>query len=207
MPPLYLCCLMVLMGSSWLCVSLTSGLDCRSEDDWLIIPLITANVLLSPSLAMQAVGGAVELKKTQTTIHQLMDSSYTAGWEGCVWERQRKREGQREGGRLGGWGGKTKKSESKAACRIFFTPDCVRIFIIIVAVSLCVIFKFVLPKLREHHHSIWEICCNDMFSILKQGYIWQNTPVVHRKLHLKKETCQQIISGSLILFSFVPRQH
>lgn len=53
-----------------------------SEDDWLIMPLITANVWLSPSSATQAGGGAVELKTTQTTIHQLMNSSYTSGWEG-----------------------------------------------------------------------------------------------------------------------------
>lgn len=32
-------------------------------------------------MATQGTGGAVELKKTQTTIHQLMGSSSTAGWE------------------------------------------------------------------------------------------------------------------------------
>lgn len=81
------------LGSSALCVSLTSGLAGRSEDDWLITPLITANVWLSPSLAVETRGGAVELKTTQTTIHQLMDSSYTAGWEG-----ERESEAWREGG-------------------------------------------------------------------------------------------------------------
>lgn len=89
MTPLYLRRLMVFMGnhlgSSPLCVPFDlRGWPRRSEDDWLIIPLITANVLLSHCLAVQAGGGAVELKKTQTTIHQLMDSSYTAGWEGWV---------------------------------------------------------------------------------------------------------------------------
>lgn len=109
------------MGSSWLCVYLTSGLACRSEDDWIIIPLITANVLLSPSLATQAVGGAVELKKTQTTIHQLMDSSYTAGWEGCDWERERER--RSDGGREAREG-KPSKSESEAAWWIFYSWLC-----------------------------------------------------------------------------------
>lgn len=87
------------LGSSPLRASLTSGLARRSRDDWLIIPLITANVLLSPSLATQVGGGAVELKKTQTTIHQLMDSSYTVEWEG--WER----EGGRPTLRESVWGG------------------------------------------------------------------------------------------------------
>lgn len=72
------------LGSSLVCVSLTSGLACRSQDDWLIISLITLHVLLSPSVATDVDGGAVELKKTQTTIHQLMDSSYAGGWEGRV---------------------------------------------------------------------------------------------------------------------------
>lgn len=45
------------------------------------MPLITANVLLSPSSAMRAGGGAVELRKTQITIHQLMGSSSAARCE------------------------------------------------------------------------------------------------------------------------------
>lgn len=67
------------LGSCSLCGCLTLGSACGSEEDRLIMPLITANVLLSPSSAMRAGGGAVELRKTQITIHQLMGSS-SAAW-------------------------------------------------------------------------------------------------------------------------------
>lgn len=61
-------------------------------------------------------GGAVELKKTQTTIHQLMDSSYTAGWEGWVWVREGETEGGREADIKRKWG-KTKNRASEGKKR------------------------------------------------------------------------------------------
>lgn len=51
-----------------------------------------------------------------------------------------------------------------------------------VVVSLCVVFTFVLPK-QWRHRSFEKFAVKDMFSIQKQGRIWQNTLEAQRKLY------------------------
>ena len=66
------------MGTARVCLTLGSAPQ-RSEDLWLIVALITANVLQLLPLATGARGGAVELMKTQTFSHSVIASS--EGWD------------------------------------------------------------------------------------------------------------------------------